>query len=133
MSFIRLLSSRARKIRFGFAKSNTHTCADRIQLLTFECQNVCQKGFNTIMHRICPDVVPELSSVLTVGRATADYPAMGFNKRKTEDARWPRCSRLGMSFSTCRGKRPANQRSRPGEGILLAYRYIAWERTPWTT
>jgi hypothetical protein len=100
--------------RFGFAKSNTHTCADRIQLLTFECQNVCQKGFNTIMHRICPDVVPELSSVLTVGRATADYPAMGFNKRKTEDARWPRCSRLGMSFSTCRGKRPANQRSRPG-------------------
>jgi hypothetical protein len=73
--------------RFGFAKSNTHTCADRIQLLTFECQNVCQKGFNTIMHRICPDVVPELSGVLTVGRATADYPAMGFNKCKMEDRR----------------------------------------------
>jgi hypothetical protein len=73
--------------RSGFAKSDTHPCADCIQLLTFECQNVCQKGFNTIIHRICPDVVPELSGALTVGRATADYPAMGFNKRKMEDAR----------------------------------------------
>jgi hypothetical protein len=73
--------------RFGFANSDAHPCTDRIQLLTFERQNICQKGFNTIIHRICPDVVPELSGYLTVGRATADYPAMGFNKRKMEDAR----------------------------------------------
>jgi hypothetical protein len=31
--------------------------------------------------------VPELSRALTVGRATADYPVMGFNKRKMEDRR----------------------------------------------
>jgi hypothetical protein len=73
--------------RFGFTKSNTHPRAYRVQLLTFECQNVCQKGFNATIHRICPDVVPELSGDLTVGRATADYHAMGFNKRKMEDRR----------------------------------------------
>jgi hypothetical protein len=27
--------------RFGFTKSNTHSRAYRVQLLTFECQNVC--------------------------------------------------------------------------------------------
>jgi hypothetical protein len=31
--------------------------------------------------------LPELSGDLTLGRATVDYPAMGFNKRKMEDAR----------------------------------------------
>ena len=71
--------------RFGFANSNAHPCAYRVQLLTFECQNVYQKGFNAIIHRICPDVVP--SRGLTVDRATIDDPAMGFNKRKMEDAR----------------------------------------------
>jgi|SRR5580692_7341204 hypothetical protein len=82
--------------RFGFANSNAYPCAYRVQLLTFECQNICQKGLNTIIHRICPDVVPELSGDLTVDRATVDYPAMGFNKRKMEDAR-----RQGREGSGC--------------------------------
>jgi hypothetical protein len=73
--------------RFDIAKSNTHPSAYCVQFLAFERQHVCQKGFNAIIHRICPDVVPELSGDLTVGRATADYPAMGFNKRKMDDRR----------------------------------------------
>ena len=73
--------------RFDVAKSNTHPRAYTVQFLAFESQHVCQKGFNAIIHRFCPDVVPELSGDLTVGWATADYPAMGFNKRKMEDRR----------------------------------------------
>jgi hypothetical protein len=73
--------------RFGVAKSNTNRRAYFIRLLAFEGQHIRQKGFNTIIHRFCPDVVPELSGDLTVGRATADYPAMGFNKRKMGDRR----------------------------------------------
>jgi hypothetical protein len=71
--------------RFDVAKSNKHPRAYTVRFLAFERQHVCQKGFNAIIHRLCPDVVPLRD--LTVDRATADYPAMGFNKRKMEDRR----------------------------------------------
>jgi hypothetical protein len=44
--------------RFDIAKSNAHPRAYTVRFLAFERQHVCQKGFNAIIHRFCPDVVP---------------------------------------------------------------------------
>ena len=99
---MRLLSSCARKIVSTSPRATRTPARIRVQFLAFERQHVCQKGFNAIIHRICPDVVPELSGDLTVGRATADYPAMGFNKRKMED--WRRAAAEIRAFPPTRDR-----------------------------